>query len=182
MPGVLVLYATREGHTRKVASRIADGLRRRGAEVALIDAANAGATASLELAAFDLIVVGASMHAGGIEPEIVRFVAQHAEVISRQERSLFLVLLSVATKDPELREKSLADARAKLARQIRVDFGKPEMIAGALSYSKYSWPIKAIMRRIAGQAGGDTDTSRDYEYTDWDQVDAYAARLADRLN
>ena len=30
------------------------------------------------------------------------------------------------------------------------------------------------MRRIAGNYGGDTETSRDFEYTDWDDVRAFA--------
>jgi menaquinone-dependent protoporphyrinogen oxidase len=34
------------------------------------------------------------------------------------------------------------------------------------------------MRRIASEAGEETETSRDYEYTDWEQVERYAARLA----
>jgi menaquinone-dependent protoporphyrinogen oxidase len=45
-------------------------------------------------------------------------------------------------------------------------------------YSKYSWPLKWLMKRIAKQAGEDTDTARDYEYTDWQQVAAYAMRLS----
>jgi len=33
--------------------------------------------------------------------------------------------------------------------------------------------------RISGaKAGGDTDTTKDYEYTNWDRVNAYAAQLA----
>jgi menaquinone-dependent protoporphyrinogen oxidase len=30
------------------------------------------------------------------------------------------------------------------------------------------------MRLIVGHAGGDTDTSRDYEYTDWEAVTRFA--------
>ena len=88
------------------------------------------------------------------------------------------MLLSAATKDPALRERWLADARNKLASQVPLAFGEIEMIAGTLAYSKYSWPMKLIMRRIARQAGQETDMRRDYEYTDWAQVDAYADRLA----
>jgi menaquinone-dependent protoporphyrinogen IX oxidase len=33
------------------------------------------------------------------------------------------------------------------------------------------------MRRIARKAGADTDTSRDYEYTDWAAVDALVEKL-----
>ncbi len=182
MPGALVLYATREGQTAKVAARIAETLRAAGPRVVLIDAADGAATDGLDPGGFDLLVFGASMHAGGLEREIVNFLNAHKDAIRQRERSFFLVLLSVATADPALRKKWLADARAKLESQIEVAFDEVEMIAGALAYSKYRWPLKGIMRRIAKQAGGDTDTSRDYEYTDWDRVDAYARRLAGRLD
>ncbi|HEY1905234.1 MAG TPA: hypothetical protein VGG91_04290 [Myxococcaceae bacterium] len=35
------------------------------------------------------------------------------------------------------------------------------------------------MRRIASREGGDTDTSRDYEYTDWAAVDRCAVEFVD---
>lgn len=42
-----------------------------------------------------------------------------------------------------------------------------------------------MMKRIAAEATGDTDTSRDYEYTDWNEVEAFtddvAAFVEDRL-
>ncbi|MNC94612.1 Protoporphyrinogen IX dehydrogenase [menaquinone] [compost metagenome] len=47
-------------------------------------------------------------------------------------------------------------------------------MAGALPYSKYNWVKRWMMRRIVAKAGGDTDTSRDYEYTDWNDLRAFA--------
>jgi len=38
------------------------------------------------------------------------------------------------------------------------------------------------MRRIAKKAGAATDTSRDYEYTDWIGLDRFADELADELS
>jgi menaquinone-dependent protoporphyrinogen oxidase len=35
-----------------------------------------------------------------------------------------------------------------------------------------------MMRLIVGFAGGDTDTSRDYDYTDWRAVGRFAAEFA----
>lgn len=174
----LLLYATREGQTRKVADRIASYLRNADHDVALVCAGDKHETAGLDLSEFDQLVFGASMHAGGLEREIVEFINSHQDRISEIRRSLFLVLLSVATKDPAIRERSLRDARQKVVDQLHVSFEDMEMIAGALMYSRYSWPLKWIMKRIAKQAGGDTDTSRDYEYTDWGQVEQYAKRLA----
>ena len=48
-------------------------------------------------------------------------------------------------------------------------------IAGALKYSRYGFLKKRIMRNIVKKSGGkELDMSRDYEYTDWEQVEAFA--------
>lgn len=176
-PRVLLLFATREGQTRKVAGRIADELRDAGADVLLVNARDAAAARDLDPGHFDLLVFGASMHAGGVERELLAFVNAHAKLIAASRRSFFLVLLSAATRDRQLREKSLADARAKMNDQLNVAFEDIEMIAGALMYTKYPLPLRWLMRRIAKKSGGDTDMSRDYEYTDWNHVAQYARRL-----
>jgi menaquinone-dependent protoporphyrinogen oxidase len=46
-------------------------------------------------------------------------------------------------------------------------------VAGALAYSKYNFFIKLIMKTISRMAGGPTDTSRDYEFTDWVALDRF---------
>jgi menaquinone-dependent protoporphyrinogen oxidase len=38
-----------------------------------------------------------------------------------------------------------------------------------------------MMVRIVRKAGGDTDTSRDYEYTDWTDLRAFAEKFARSL-
>ena len=56
-----------------------------------------------------------------------------------------------------------------------------KLVAGALPYTRYNWVKRWVMRRIVSKAGGDLDTSRDYEYTDWDDVKAFAVKFADRV-
>ncbi|MGB5518964.1 MAG: hypothetical protein WBO73_10940, partial [Gammaproteobacteria bacterium] len=85
--------------------------------------------------------------------------------------------LSAATKDKKLRETWLHDAEHKFRQQIPVPFNRLEMVAGALRYSKYPLPLKWIMHKIATKAGEGTDISRDYEYTDWDQVKGFAGKV-----
>ena len=46
-------------------------------------------------------------------------------------------------------------------------------VAGALAYSQYNFLVKLVMKGIARRAGAPTDTSRDYEFTDWPAVDAF---------
>ena len=55
-----------------------------------------------------------------------------------------------------------------------------KVVAGALQYTKYNWFIRWVMRRIVSRAGGDTDTSRDYEYTDWKDLELFAHEFASR--
>ena len=169
----LIIYATREGQARKVALKLAGHLTDRGVEVVTQDARK---TFSLDLADFDHLVFGASMH-GGLEKEMRKFIENHATEIASRPRTFFLVLLSAATKDRTLREEWLHDAERKFREQVRVPFDNIEMVAGALRYSKYPLPLKWIMRRIAEKAGEGTDISRDYEYTDWNQVEALAEKI-----
>ncbi len=179
---VLIVFATREGQTAKVAKCLEERFRTRGLDVLLVNARDAEALAGLELGSFALLIFGGSMHAGGVEKELVRFINRHATVIAEMQSAFFLVLLSAATRDPALREQWLADAETKVRKQLDVEFESIEMIAGALRYSRYPGPLKWLMQRIARQAGEGTDTTRDYEYTDWEQVRAFANSLVDSLS
>jgi menaquinone-dependent protoporphyrinogen oxidase len=50
-------------------------------------------------------------------------------------------------------------------------------VAGALLYTRYNPFMRWIMKRIVQKGGGDTDTSRDYEYTNWDDLRAFAGEF-----
>ena len=58
----------------------------------------------------------------------------------------------------------------------RPPIAKP--IAGAVRYTRYGWLKRLMMKRIVGKAGGGTDTTRDYEYTDWNDLRAFAGEFA----
>jgi menaquinone-dependent protoporphyrinogen oxidase len=54
-----------------------------------------------------------------------------------------------------------------------------ELFAGALPYTKYDFVTRFFMRHIVAKEGGDVDTSRDYEYTDWRAVERFARGLVE---
>jgi menaquinone-dependent protoporphyrinogen oxidase len=75
-------------------------------------------------------------------------------------------------------------ARRYMDRFLRQTRWRPQQtatIAGALQYSKYGAFKRQLMRAFVALAGGDTDASRDYEYTDWDAVARFAHAFAQRL-
>jgi menaquinone-dependent protoporphyrinogen oxidase len=51
------------------------------------------------------------------------------------------------------------------------------VFAGALLYSKYGFVDKFMIRLIMKITGGETDTSKDIEYTDWHKVDDFALKI-----
>ena len=63
----VVLYATREGHTRRIAEHIAAALREHGVEVDLHDVRTP--RLSIDWSRYDWACVAASVHAGHHEPE-----------------------------------------------------------------------------------------------------------------
>ena len=174
---LLVLYATREGQTEKIASVITQRLQDQGCEVDMVNAATLKDGQDLDPVGYETLVLGASMHAGGLEKELLQWVDRYRQSVERRPTFVFVVTLSAATKDPAKRTAALADVRSKVHHQLH---GRPfhlEIMAGALTYSKYKAPVRWLMRRIAKQAGGDTDTGRDYEYTDWQQVSDFVDKV-----
>ncbi len=174
MPNVLIVYATREGQTEKIARRIADVIRSRGSAVVLVDADQPPV---YDTSQFDGIIVGSPVRAQGYLRSVVRFVRQHRQALERVPSAFFSVGLALASKTSDGR----AQTHEVVDKFIRNTGWRPEWVelfAGALQYSKYNPLIRFVMRRIASKEGGDTDTSRDYEYTDWAAVEAFALDFA----
>ena len=76
------------------------------------------------------------------------------------------VSLAAALKD----EQSRAELREVVEVFYRETGWTPAItrhVAGALRYSQYDYFKRLIMKMIAKHQGGDTDASRDHEYTDW---------------
>lgn len=180
-----ILFATREGHTRKIADRIAADLRALGVEADLFDVR---ATAAIDWAGYSTACVAASVHVGHHEPEMIAFVRRHREALERLAAPFISVTLSDAgAEDPKRTAAERREAAADAQRMIDVFVGetgwRPDRalpVAGALTYSKYNFLVRFVMKRIARQAGAPTDASRDYEFTDWRAVDRFAATLAGR--
>jgi len=179
-----VIYATREGHTAKVAARIAAGLHAQGFRAGLFDVKEEGPAIDLKLC--DAVVIAASVHVGKHEPEIVKFVQQHVSRLELIPSAFISVTLSEAgverpSATPEEHARFAADVEGVIERFLKETGWHPKRIkpvAGAILYTKYNFFVRFVMKQIAKKAGGDTDTSRDYDYTDWASLDDFVKELA----
>jgi len=177
MVRVLVVYGTSEGHTAKVASGLGDRLRSRGLHVDVVDASIASDVAPDW---YDGVIVAASVHAGSYQKPVRRWVRAHAAALNRMSTAFVSCCLGVLQHDPKVD----ADLAAIVDRFTAETGWRPNVVKifpGALLYTKYGIVTRWLMKRIAAKAHGDTDTSRDYDYTDWKQVEAFADEYAARL-
>jgi len=51
-------------------------------------------------------------------------------------------------------------------------------IAGTIKYTRYNVILRWYMKRASRMNVGSTDTTRDHEYTNWEQVAAFARQFA----
>jgi menaquinone-dependent protoporphyrinogen oxidase len=103
-------------------------------------------------------------------------VRDNAQRLTGLPSAFVSVSLAVLQTQPEVRR----EVAATVQRFLTATGWRPsctKSIAGALLYTKYDWLKRWIMRRITAKAGGDVDTSRDYEYTDWQDLRSFAEQF-----
>jgi menaquinone-dependent protoporphyrinogen oxidase len=173
-----VFYATREGHTHRIADHIAAALHGQQIDADIFDVK---ALPAVDWSRYVTACVAASVHGGRHEREMRDFVRRHRTDLERLGAVFLSVTLSEAgAEDPlapaERREQSAADAQRMIDLFLDETGWRPVRalpVAGALAYSRYNFFIKFVMKRIARKAGAPTDTSRDYEFTDWAALDRF---------
>lgn len=172
MTRILVLYGTTDGHTFKVATALADTLR---AQVGDTDVVNA-ALRQPHATNYDAVIVAASVHAGGYQSSVHKWVQDNATALNERPTAFVSVCLGVLQKDPNV-QGHLAEIVQQFVDTTKWKPTMRKLVAGALLYRNYNWIKRWMMKRIVAKAGGDVDTSRNYEYTDWNDLRAFAARF-----
>ena len=175
MHRLLVAFTSYDGHTADIAEHIASTLRGENCAVEVCDLARS--LPERPLHEYDGMIAGGPIHGGRHHPQLVRFAAQNCEVLNGQPSAFFSVSLSAAGN-----KEQKGDANRCLNEFLDATGWKPgaaTIVAGALLYRKYGFIKRWILKMIVRRAGaGDTDTSRNYVYTDWNAVDEFARSFA----
>lgn len=171
MSRLLIIYGTTDGQTAKIARAVAQTWRDNGSKADVILADKAGTLPRPE--DYDGIVIAASLHAGGYQRTVRRWVRNHAEVLTGKTTVFLSVCLGVLQNEPKVREDLDRTARG-FFRETGWTPTMTKFVAGALLYSRYGWLKRLIMRRMAREAGMETDIRQDYEFTDWADLATFA--------
>lgn len=172
MATTLLLYSTNYGLSKKICETIQASLGRRGqhAEVAPL------VGSSLNLQAFDSIVIGASIRHGKHSPAVLEFIRANQRLLEAKPSALFSVNL-VARKPA----KNTPQTNPYLKRLVAQSPWKPRLLAvfaGELDYSRYGPVDKHMMRLVMWINKGPTDFSTKVQFTNWDEVERFAEQVA----
>lgn len=177
---ILIVYATTEGQTRKVARFVFDRLAEAGHSAELIPASEAG---GLDPSGYDGTIVAGSVHAGRYQKELVAWAKAEAPGLGQVPTLMLSVSLAAAGSDPD----DWAGIRAcvgRFAEEAGWIPGRVEHVAGAFRFSEYDFFRSWAMRWIAAQKDQSVRPGEDKEYTDWEALDRaltdWTAGLAQR--
>jgi len=184
MKPVGVLYSTRAGQTQKIAQFVVGKLRALGLESELRIVTKRAA--AIDLGRYSGVILAASVHAGNHEHEMVRFVGAHLSQLSAMRAAFLSVSLSQAGAEragesPERHRQFVADVDKMVSTFITQTSWHPQVVmpvAGAFLYRGYNPLVRWIMKIIARKAGGYTDVSHNYEYTDWAALERFVEEWA----
>jgi menaquinone-dependent protoporphyrinogen oxidase len=175
MTKILIAYGTTEGQTARIADQLAELMRSRGLQA---DALNLKVSQRASIDGYDAVVVGGSIHMGKHQEDVVEFVRKNQADLERLPSAFFSVSLAA--------NGDLPNAEAYVENFVQETGWRPSKVglfSGALLYRQYGFFKRYMMKRIVRDKPGgmSLDTSRDYVYTDWDQVQRFAEDFVERL-
>ncbi len=176
---ILIVYGTTEGHTRELSEFAAAALREAGHEVQATEAPEDATV--LDPAAWDAVIVAASLHMGRYQPAVVRFIRMHRDTLADMPSAFISISLSAAGANPDDRQ-GLEQCVARFRQETLWTPRAVPHAAGAIRYSHYDFFKRRTLKFIARQRGKETVTSRDYDLTDYEALKRFVigfARTAD---
>lgn len=165
MPKLLLLYSTQEGQTRRIAQHAADVAQSAGWTSALRSIDDAAGQPFAPDA--DAVLLAASVHFGRHAAAAQHFITANRSALSAVPAAFMSVSLSASDHERAVAAEGYAN---DLLEATGWQPTATVCVAGALRYRSYGVLKRLLMRRIARSQGLPADSSRDYEFTDWDQV------------
>ena len=169
MTSILIIYSTTDGHTRKICNRLKQAIEPSGQDVTLVQLEQCDPA---DLQAYDKIVIGASIRYGKHRQSVVDFIRRNVHALEARPNAFFSV--SIVARKPG---RNRPDTNPYVRRLIRTIPWRPRKLAvfaGMLDYPRYRPIDRLIIRFIMWLTGGPTDPESVVEFTDWQEVEAFA--------
>lgn len=178
MKKILIIYSSGEGQTKKIAFFIKEKIIQRDFKVDVFNCERI--SSPFALFDYDGVIIGAAVHRADFAKKLKQWIRENNSFLKEKPNAFFAVCLGILEKGQN----------ALIAESLIVNsfFEKTEwypkmwrIFAGALKYSRYNWFLKRFMRRIAKQAGFVSDMHKDYEFTDWKEVQGFVDQFLNEV-
>ena len=171
MAGYVVAYISANGQTKKIAEAVAAALKEKGMSADLVDIKKT--RGKMNTSDVKGVFLGGYIHAGKYPGGLFRFVARNRQVLSSVPVHFFTVCLAAKAATEES-TKTMDGYLESFRKASEITPATTAFFAGALPYTRYNPIVRSIMKKISESTGGDCDTTRDFEYTDWQAVKKFA--------
>ena len=168
MKKILLTYSTVDGHTKTICEKILSYSETSQVDILPIDS-------SINIKDYDTVVIGASIRYGKYREEIFEFIKENEELLNLKDNAFFSVNV-VARKE----NKNKPETNPYLIKFLNKISWQPKILdvfAGKIDYPKYKFLDKYAIKFIMWITKGPTDTSKVYEFTDWNRVKSFAEKL-----
>lgn len=176
MARILLLYSSVYGHSRRISERLQAHLVRQGAAAEVAAITDAGP----DPAAFDAVVIGASIRHGKHHPAVMDYIRRHLALLQGRPGAFFSVNL-VARKPT----RNTRETNPYLRRFMAQCPWQPKLqgvFAGELDYARYGPLDRRMMQFVMWLNKGPTDPAAKVEFTNWNEVERFAAQVAALVN
>tara|TARA_B100001094_G_scaffold327247_1_gene384968 strand:+ start:722 stop:1234 length:513 start_codon:yes stop_codon:yes gene_type:complete len=164
----LITYSTVDGQTKAISEKIAQFASQSSVDICPI-------SDDIELDKYKTIIIGASIRYGKYRKEVYSFVEKNIHILNSKENAFFSV--NVVARKPEKSTPKTNPYLIKFLNKINWEPKNLGVFAGKIEYPKYKFIDKYAIKFIMWITKGPTDTSKSYEFTDWDKVKAFAKDL-----
>ena len=171
MKKTAIIYSSTDGHTVKICEKIIEIIKHES----IISLSSIEEADSLDLESFDFISVGASIRYGNHKANLFSFIKNNLESLNKKDTAFFNVN-AVARKE----DKNTPATNPYLIKFLKKVAWKPtllEVFAGKISYPKYHFFDKHMIRFIMWMSKGPTDPSKVFEFTDWKKVESFGKKV-----
>ena len=130
---------------------------------------------SVNLDNFDQIIIGASVKYGDHNKKIYNFVKNN-KILLKRKKTVFFSVNATARKS----EKNTPNTNPYIIKFLKKTNWKPDHIgvfAGKIDFPNYNFLEKYIIKLIMWITNGPTDTTKTYEFTDWDAVKKFSREI-----
>lgn len=174
MSSILIVYSTTDGHTRTICERMRRVLLGQGHRATLV---SVDVDPDVDPEPFDKIVIGASIRYGRHRPAVVDFIRRNQRVLDARPNAFFSV--NIVARKPDKNSPGTNPYLRKFLKRISWRPRELAVFAGKLEYPRYGFFDRSMIRLIMLMTKGPTDPTTVIEFTDWQQVEAFARRIGE---